>query len=168
MFSSRQSILTRRIRGTSRANEEHLDKEFEKQRALEDARRRKYQETEAYLRRSRFKEATPEEKVLEQQSWKESHDIQLTLRQKSKESEREYARVAAEEHQELEKVQEVSNMDEQRRKREEAREVSRVNQQLAEAKKAREKLVKQQENELENRNLAIQLSQRRNFRWLGV
>lgn len=160
----RQSILSRPLKSRARANEEHLEVEYQKEVALLEAKQRKYQQTDEYLRKARFGEASTEDKVHMSEEFQKSYAQHEALKAQHEAEQADYDRATAAER--LKYAEQAQSVDTARstKRRDEAREIMIANREMAERKREQRRNVQVAEAGRDASNLQLLASERRNYR----
>ena len=152
-LASRPSILTRPLRAPTRINDESADREYQQQLAAEEFKRKRFQETEMLLRRSRKGEATPAERQSLADDLNAARQLAMAKKAESVEVRRELdaqalARRVAVEEAVAEKDRELRESQAER-----CRAIMEENKRLIELRRAQKEAEKAAELERERRDL---------------
>lgn len=159
----RQSILSRPLRHTSRCHEESIDAEWEREQALLQAKREKYQATEEYLRNARG-DGGKEAKIRTAEELRKAQEVLLDHKRKAIEDAKKQEVSARATLLSFEQ-REASAEEEAERKRKEQNHLAMLeNLRLAEEKKKRMKIEKAMQNAKENQDLQLMASMRPSYR----
>eukprot|EP00760_Papus_ankaliazontas_P002570 PhM_4_TR11138/c0_g1_i1/m.69023 len=138
MYAHRNSILLRPRRQESLKNRENLDSEWEKQRALEELKRQKAQETDAFLRLNR-KEVPSEERVQYERQLLQEQQQALSSKATAVIREKQWEHATASEAVRRESEQLNFEYENKQRKREAERATMLENMRIAEQRREAEK-----------------------------